>query len=194
MGIARSAFYDTPEARARDLSIVAEMKTICDEFEAYGYRRVDAELRHRGIVVNAKKIRRLMREHALNPRQRRRSPLSQSRPALLPRCDPRCLVPSRHRLRHRPLDRCTARCCCTQGRHRRPRSTKGLRASFRPWVARRNQAVVATGLLADRRSSSSASAGVFHSSVLRGLVLRAVATAAISSALCTLRSVPFGKY
>jgi len=72
MGIGRSAFYDTPDARARDLSIVAEMKTICDEFEAYGYRRVDAELRHRGIVVNAKKIRRLMREHALNPRQRRR--------------------------------------------------------------------------------------------------------------------------
>src|SRR5262249_55169398 len=28
--------------------------------------------RHRGIVVNAKKIRRLMREHALNPKQRRR--------------------------------------------------------------------------------------------------------------------------
>ena len=37
-----------------------------------GYRRVGAELRHRGIVVNAKKIRRLMREHGLNPRQRRR--------------------------------------------------------------------------------------------------------------------------
>ena len=72
MGIGRSAFYDTPDARARDLSIVVEMKTICDEFEAYGYRRVDAELRHRGLVVNAKKVRRLMREHALNPRQRRR--------------------------------------------------------------------------------------------------------------------------
>ena len=55
MGIGRSAFYDTPEARARYLSIVAEMKTICDEFEAYGYRRVDAELRHRGIVVNARR-------------------------------------------------------------------------------------------------------------------------------------------
>ena len=72
MRIGRSTFYDTPDARARDLTIVAEMKTICDEFEAYGYRRVDAELRHRGIVVNAKKIRRLMREHALNPKQRRR--------------------------------------------------------------------------------------------------------------------------
>ena len=29
----------------------------------------------------------------------------------------------------------TARRCCTQGRHQRPQSTKGLRASFRPWVA-----------------------------------------------------------
>ena len=48
------------------------MKAICDEFEAYGYRRIDAELRHRGMVVNTKKIRRLMREHALNPRRRRR--------------------------------------------------------------------------------------------------------------------------
>ena len=72
MGIGRSTFYDMPDARALDLTIVAEMKTICDEFEAYGYRRVDAELRHRGIVVNAKKIRRLMRKHALNPKQRRR--------------------------------------------------------------------------------------------------------------------------
>src|SRR5215471_1498389 len=70
MAIGRSTFYDMPDARARDLTIVAEMKTICDEFEAYGYRRVDAELRHRGVVVNAKKIRRLMREHALNPKQR----------------------------------------------------------------------------------------------------------------------------
>ena len=39
-----------------------------------------AELRHRGIVVNAKKIRRLMREHALNPRQR--SVLSRRRIAI----------------------------------------------------------------------------------------------------------------
>ncbi len=72
MGIGRSRFYGIPDVRARDLTIVAEMKTICDEFEAYGYRRVDAELRHRGIVVNTKKIRRLMREHALNPKQYRR--------------------------------------------------------------------------------------------------------------------------
>jgi putative transposase len=72
MGIGRSTFYNTPDARASDAIIVAEMKTICDEFEAYGYRRVGAELRHRGIVVNSKKVRRLMCVHDLNPKQRRR--------------------------------------------------------------------------------------------------------------------------
>jgi putative transposase len=72
MGIARSTFYDRPDASADDATVVAQMKAICDEFETYGYRRVDAELRHRGIVVNAKKVRRLMREHALNPKRRRR--------------------------------------------------------------------------------------------------------------------------
>ena len=49
-------------------------------------------------------------------------------------------------------------------------------------------------LSADRRNRSSASAGVFQSSVFRGRELRAAATAAISLALCMLRSVPLGKY
>jgi hypothetical protein len=43
------------------------MSAICEEFETYGYRRVGAELRHRGIVVNSKKIRRLVRENDLQP-------------------------------------------------------------------------------------------------------------------------------
>jgi putative transposase len=70
MRISRSTFYDTPAVQASNAIVVAEMKVICDEFEAY--RRIDAELRCRGMVVNTKKIRRLMREHALNPRRRRR--------------------------------------------------------------------------------------------------------------------------
>ena len=37
-----------------------------------GYRRVGAELRHRDIIVNSKKVRRLMREHDLQPKRRRR--------------------------------------------------------------------------------------------------------------------------
>lgn len=72
MGVARSSYYAEPEGRPRDEEIVAEICAITDEFEGYGYRRVDAELRHRGFVVNAKKVRRLMKAHGLNPRRRRR--------------------------------------------------------------------------------------------------------------------------
>jgi putative transposase len=68
MGIARSIYYDKAELAVDDTGIVEAMTSVCDEFEAYGYRRVCAALRHQGIVVNHKKIRRLMREHDLQPR------------------------------------------------------------------------------------------------------------------------------
>ena len=71
MGIARSTYYGAPAAD-RDAAIVALIEAICAEFEAYGYRRVTAELRHQGQLVNSKRVRRLMREHGLSPRQRRR--------------------------------------------------------------------------------------------------------------------------
>jgi len=71
MGISRSTFYDAPAAD-RDAEILTRIEAICAEFEAYGYRRVTAELRHQGHRVNSKKVRRLMREHDLSPKQRRR--------------------------------------------------------------------------------------------------------------------------
>ena len=72
MGIARSTFYEQTLAAHDDTAIVEAIAAICDEFEAYGWRRVRAELRHRGMIVNHKKVRRLMREHDLQPRRRRR--------------------------------------------------------------------------------------------------------------------------
>ena len=72
MGLSRSTYYDVPSLPIDDAALVATMIAICDEFEAYGYRRVGAELRHRGIVVNSKKIRRLMRENDLQPKRRKR--------------------------------------------------------------------------------------------------------------------------
>lgn len=72
MGIARSTYYDTRQVPTDDIAIVEAIAAICEEFENYGWRRVRAELRHRGMVVNHKKIRRLMREYDLQPRTRRR--------------------------------------------------------------------------------------------------------------------------
>jgi putative transposase len=60
-------------ALVSDEEIVTQMRAICDEFENYGYRRVGAALRQQGTVVNSKKVRRLMHEHELQPRRRRRT-------------------------------------------------------------------------------------------------------------------------
>ena len=72
MGLPRSTYYDIPGVPVDDIAIVSRIQAVCDEFETYGYRRVGAALRHQGIVVNAKKVRRLMREHDLQPRRHRR--------------------------------------------------------------------------------------------------------------------------
>jgi putative transposase len=72
MGIARSTYYDEPRRLVDDTALVEAIFAICDDFEAYGYRRVGAALRQQGLVVNHKKIRRLMREHDLQPKIKRR--------------------------------------------------------------------------------------------------------------------------
>ena len=72
MGIARSTCYEDRKGSADDTALVETMHAIKDEFEAYGWRRMQAALRHRGWTVNHKKIRRLMREHAMHPPCRRR--------------------------------------------------------------------------------------------------------------------------
>ena len=72
MGLARSTFYDVAPVPLEPAELVARIGAICDEFECYGYRRVGVALRHQGVVVNTKKLRRLMREHDLQPKRRRR--------------------------------------------------------------------------------------------------------------------------
>ena len=61
MGLPRSAFYAAPRDKPSDSEIIAKTRAINDVFGCYGYRRVGAELRHRGRVVNAKKVRWLVR-------------------------------------------------------------------------------------------------------------------------------------
>jgi putative transposase len=72
MGISRSTYYDAAPPATDDTAIVEAIAGICDDFECYGWRRVRAALRQQGMIVNHKKIKRLMREHDLQPRIRRR--------------------------------------------------------------------------------------------------------------------------
>lgn len=71
MSLPRSTFYDDTGCEEEDPA-VGEIKAIAKTCRGYGYRRVTAELRHRGMLVNSKKVRRIMRENGLNPRRKRR--------------------------------------------------------------------------------------------------------------------------
>lgn len=71
MGLPRSTFYAT-SVPVDENPLVEEIREIVSTFKGYGYRRVTAELRHRGTVVNSKKVRRIMRQNGLNPKRKRR--------------------------------------------------------------------------------------------------------------------------
>jgi putative transposase len=71
MGLPRSSFYAAPGPAEQD-PVIGVIRSICESCRNYGYRRVTAELRHRGHVVNSKKVRRIMRENDLNPKRKRR--------------------------------------------------------------------------------------------------------------------------
>src|SRR5438552_14851031 len=73
MGLARSTYYDEPELQPiSEARLVEQIKAVCAEWPAYGYRRVTAELRGEGRLVNHKKVMRLMKENGLTVRPRRR--------------------------------------------------------------------------------------------------------------------------
>lgn len=72
MGMARSTYYAKPPKRADDSALLAAIQAIREAFEAYGWRRIQAALAQQGLVVNHKKLRRLLREHGLQRRAPRR--------------------------------------------------------------------------------------------------------------------------
>jgi putative transposase len=73
MDLARSTYYDAPCGQpVAEARLVARITGICAEWPRYGYRRVAAQLRHEGLVVNHKKVMRLMKENGLTVQPRRR--------------------------------------------------------------------------------------------------------------------------
>lgn len=70
LGVARSSYYYRPVA-GDDLSVLAQIEDVLLAFPRYGYRRVTAELARRGLVINHKRVWRVMREHDLLQHWRR---------------------------------------------------------------------------------------------------------------------------
>ncbi len=53
MGVARSSFYADPGPKPGDAAIIEEIRAITDEFEGYGYRRVDGPGGFPGLICRA---------------------------------------------------------------------------------------------------------------------------------------------
>lgn len=68
LSVSRIDYYRRPSAIAEkdgDLELRDQIQRVALEMSAYGYRRITAELSRRGVIVNHKRVLRLMREDNL---------------------------------------------------------------------------------------------------------------------------------
>ena len=65
--VPRSSFYY--RAKGDEEEVIHQILSIACQFPRYGYRRITAELRRRGYIVNHKKVLRLMRKMNILVRQ-----------------------------------------------------------------------------------------------------------------------------
>ena len=62
MKLPRRTYYYKPKAKPSDNVLIERMEQICLDFPKYGYRRVTAQLKREGWLVNHKKVHRILRE------------------------------------------------------------------------------------------------------------------------------------
>lgn len=87
-GLSRASYYRRFEARApreADVELTSHIQALSLRHRFYGYRRITADLRRSGMIVNAKRVQRLMREDNLIAMRRKpfAPPTSDSRHGFL---------------------------------------------------------------------------------------------------------------
>ena len=73
-GIARASYYrglEDQAPREADTELLGQIQTLCLRHRFYGYRRITAQLRRQGMIVNAKRVQRLMRMDNLTALRRK---------------------------------------------------------------------------------------------------------------------------
>jgi transposase InsO family protein len=73
-GVSRASYYRRFEARApreADVELTSQIQLLSLRHKFYGYRRITAVLRRSGMVINAKRVQRLMREDNLTAMRRK---------------------------------------------------------------------------------------------------------------------------
>jgi len=65
MKTSRSGHYYKSKDKKSDAFLLKKIREVATEFPCYGYRRVTAELRRRGIMVNRKRVHRIMAQNGI---------------------------------------------------------------------------------------------------------------------------------
>ena len=65
-------YYRARRAVAREKALHERIVSLCEEFPRYGYRRLTQQLRAEGVLINHKRVARIMRENSLQVRPFRR--------------------------------------------------------------------------------------------------------------------------
>jgi len=60
-----SHYYKSKGDKSRDAILLKRIRAIATEFPCYGYRRITAQLRRKGIMVNRKRVYRIMRYNGI---------------------------------------------------------------------------------------------------------------------------------
>ena len=90
LDVSKSAFYQFQNKKSvveQTECILAHIRSIASDFSRYGYRRMTKELQRRGIAVNHKRVRRIMKEYCLLVKRKRFTPITTQSNHNLPRYD-----------------------------------------------------------------------------------------------------------
>jgi transposase InsO family protein len=77
MNLPRSSFYYSPKEtssaeQGHEKALKGRIETLCLEFPRYGYRRVTAQLHREGLLINHKKVLKIMKASDLLCRPQKR--------------------------------------------------------------------------------------------------------------------------
>lgn len=88
--VSKSAYYEThakEPTEDKDRVILDRIRIIASDFSRYGYRRITKELKRNNLVVNHKRVHRIMKEHSLLVKRKRFTPITTQSNHSLPRYD-----------------------------------------------------------------------------------------------------------
>jgi putative transposase len=72
MQLARRTYYYKPKHTPSEKALIDRISDLCLEFPRYGYRRVTKQLHREGLIINHKKVARIMRENNWSCRPRKK--------------------------------------------------------------------------------------------------------------------------